>query len=293
MKRFEITVPSVNSIHYTKNITAVVMIPDTVTGKTSFALFTHGWGGNRFQHIDKMEATCESENRICVSAEYRMSGYDFDPVTGWGAYIPYDAGFMQLFDVLNCLRYVYQLYPSCDRSRTVHYGGSQGGWMALLSAIYAPKTFAAIYASSPLTRLTVQEIGWAGRSFEDRELACRNVLEHAELINTPLFLEHGTGDTTVPHYEHTEKLVARLAFLGKTHKVIYYPDGGHDLQPTISKLEAFEKMRNDFFSTPALTDTDDFTAGRVVKIPCGDWELTVDWSKPAESIELFYWAKIR
>jgi dipeptidyl aminopeptidase/acylaminoacyl peptidase len=240
-----------------------------------------------------MEATCESENRICVSAEYRMSGYDFDPVTGWGAYIPYDAGFMQLFDVLNCLRYVYQLYPSCDRSRTVHYGGSQGGWMALLSAIYAPKTFAAIYASSPLTRLTVQEIGWAGRSFEDRELACRNVLEHAELINTQLFLEHGTGDTTVPHYEHTEKLVARLAFLGKTHKVIYYPDGGHDLQPTISKLEAFEKMRNDFFSTPALTDTDDFTAGRVVKIPCGDWELTVDWSKPGESLELFHWAKIR
>jgi len=51
-------------------------------------------------------------------------------------------------------------------------------------------------------------------------------------------------------------------------------------------------MLSGFFSTPALSVTDDFTAGRVVKIPCGDWELVVDWSKPGESLELFHWEKL-
>ncbi|MBQ9786566.1 MAG: DUF2920 family protein [Lentisphaeria bacterium] len=292
MKHFELTVPSVNSIHYAKNITCAVFLPENITATTSFALFTHGWGGNRFQHRDKIEAVCEAENRICLGVEFRMSGYDFDPVTGQGAYTPYDASFMQVFDVLNCLRHVYKLYPQVDRRRTVHYGGSQGGWIALISAIFAPRSFAAVYASSPVVHLTDEIISWAERDFSEKELLVRDVLYHADKLQTPIFLEHGTGDTTVPHHQHTAELEKLLKKFGKKHKVVYYENGGHDLLPAITKIEAFQKMRREFFDSEPLSCDDDFTACRQVKIVCGKWKLIIDWGAAEENSKLFRWEKL-
>ena len=289
MKSFEICIDSVNNEYYAKKITSLVMTPDCVSENTSFLLFSHGWGGNRFQHRDKMEQICESYNRIAVCVEYRQSGYDFDSTTGAGSYLPYDASFLQVFDVLNSLRQVYELYPQCDRSRTVHYGGSQGGSLALLSAIFAPRTFAAIYASSPVVRLTEEIQTWAGRTFDPYELNVRDVLCHAEMIRCPVWLEHGTNDTTVPHFQHTMLLEKRLQELGKKHNVVYYEGGDHSLQPTITKINAFNRLIGDVLAADALSEADDFTAKRTVTVPCGDRTLQIDWGKDAASMELFRW----
>lgn len=291
MRSFEITIESVNSIHYSKKITSLLIVPDVITEQTAFALFSHGWGGNRFQHRDKMEAVCESMNRITVCVEYRQSGFDFDPVNGCGAYLPYDANFMQLFDALNSLRSVYELYPQCDRSRTVHYGGSQGGGLALLSAIFAPQTFAAVYASSPVVQLTPDIQAWTGRTFAPHELSVRSVPEHVDMIRCPLYLEHGTADTTVPHDQHTLLLEQRLHGSGKECTVKYYENGDHSLQPVITKLEAFKQLQAVVFNAPALSAVDDFTAGRKISIPCGEYDLIIDWSQKTSSIDLFVWQK--
>jgi hypothetical protein len=40
-------------------------------------LFTHGWGGNRFQHEDKMQGAVDAFDLVCVSVEFRQSGYAF------------------------------------------------------------------------------------------------------------------------------------------------------------------------------------------------------------------------
>lgn len=291
MKKFEITIDSINSIHYSKKITSVVMVPDAINAQTAFALFSHGWGGNRFQHLDKMEAVCESMNRIALCVEYRQSGFDFDPVAGCGAYVPYDANFLQLFDVLNSLRALYELYPQCDRRRTIHYGGSQGGGLALLSAVFAPQTFAAVYASSPVVQLTPEIQAWAGRTFAPHELSVRSVLAHADMIRCPLYLEHGTADTTVPHDQHTLLLEKRMQELGKDHFVTYYENGDHALQPVVAKIDAFNRLKEAVFNAPALVDCDDFTANRKVIIPCGEYNLIIDWKQKASSMDLFIWEK--
>ncbi|MDD3928019.1 MAG: hypothetical protein PHT33_15355 [bacterium] len=117
MKRYEISFASVNSESYPKTITVLTVEPDCLNSDTGVMLFTHGWGGNRFQHLDKMEYTADKFNLVCISAEYRQSGYDFDAISGLGSYRPYDASFYQVFDVLNSLRELLLLKPGINRKR--------------------------------------------------------------------------------------------------------------------------------------------------------------------------------
>ena len=289
MQTYEIVYPCVNTENYVKRITALVIEPDKVTSDTGSMLFTHGWGANRFQHRDIMKYACEKYNIVCISVEYRMSGYDFDSTTGVGAYLPYDASFFQTFDVVAGLRKVLEIRSMINRGRLFHYGGSQGGGIALLTSIFAPNTFAFVYASCPVTKFTEQIRERTGRFFADYEISVRDVIAHADLINCPLFLEHGTGDTTLAHTEHTAVLQQRLAELNKTHKVIYYEGGGHNLEPATTKLEAFKAMADEPFRTLKNLNQDDFTAGSIVTIDCGSKSFKIDWSKLSDSVELFSW----
>lgn len=286
MKTREITFNSVNSEAYSKEITALVIEPDEIGPKTGAMLFTHGWGGNRFQQQDKMEWTAERFDLMCISVEYRQSGYDFDHSTGQGAYRPYDASFYQVFDVLNGLRAILDNNPSLNRSRLFHYGGSQGGQIALLSTIFAPRTFAFVCASCPMTHIDATKYVSAGRTFTPFELSIRNVIEHADMIRCPVFLDHGTADSNVPCNLHTRVLAERLEELGKNVSVIYYPGGEHDLSPTTTKLKAFQVMASEPMTTCTNDDEDDFLAKRIVEISCGEQTMRINWSKSIDDVNL-------
>lgn len=288
MRKYEFVFNSVNSEKYPKPITVLVIEPDNINKDTGAMLFTHGWGGNRFQHQDKMEYTVDKYNLLCISAEYRQSGFDFDPLKGHGAYLPYDASFYQVFDALNALREVIKLYPEIARKRVYHYGDSQGGHIALLSSIFAPNTFAFVYASSSLIELDTDIKKWTGRTFQDYELDIRNVASHADMIKCPLILEHGTADEQVD-CKHAIKLEARLADLGKEFNMHYYEGGGHDLMPTISKFDAFKNHADNFMKKSLNSLADDFIAGNTIHINCGAKTLVIDWSQKQESTDLFIW----
>ena len=289
MKRFEFTFESVNSDNYTKPITVLVIEPDNITPSTGVMLFTHGWGGNRFQHEDKMLHAADAFDLVCISVEYRQSGYDFNPVTGLGAYRPYDASFYQVFDVLNALRSVLHVRPDLNRNRLFHYGGSQGGHIALLTSLYAPKTFAFIYASSPLTHLDEDIRLWTGRSFTPDELSIRSVPDHANQIDTPVHVEYGDADLTVNCDRHSRSLQKQLEELGKPNSFILYPGGGHDLMPTTNKLDAFKENVSELMRTRTRENPDDFLDQSVVSIPTPNNKLIIDWSQPTTSLQLFKW----
>ena len=59
MRKFELTFDTLNSTDYAKQIPVFVLVPDDMNSETGAMLFTHGWGGNRFQHQDKMEWAVE------------------------------------------------------------------------------------------------------------------------------------------------------------------------------------------------------------------------------------------
>jgi len=109
VRTFEVTFPNLNTEFYSKCIAALIVAPDKISFSKGAMLFTHGWGGNRFQHQDKMDYTADKFDLICISTEYRQSGYDFDPIRGAGSYVPYDASFYQVVDCLSALRYVLDM----------------------------------------------------------------------------------------------------------------------------------------------------------------------------------------
>ncbi|MFA5865516.1 MAG: prolyl oligopeptidase family serine peptidase [Phycisphaerae bacterium] len=289
MKRYEITFQTTNSILNSKSITSLVLEPDSVGLGTGIMVFTHGWGSNRYQNLEKMEFTCERFNLICLSVEYRQSGYDFDPMTGMGADTPYDASFYQVFDVLNVLRSVLALHPEIDRHRLFHHGLSQGGHIALLSSVFAPNTFRFVYASCPITHLSPKIMQWVGRELSDNERSIRNVIDQAMYLQCPVFIDHGTADTTVPHDEHVLPLVKKLEGLGNTPTVRYYEGGNHTFGPTTTRLKAFQEMMIKAMETPARPGLDDFVTSRRLKIPCKSRTLIIDWSEPVESSNVIAW----
>ncbi|MHB9033186.1 MAG: alpha/beta hydrolase family protein [Anaerolineae bacterium] len=289
MRQYEITYATLNSEYYTKQITALVIEPDVVNADTGLMLFSHGWSGNRFQHQDKMQFTADAFNLVCMSVEFRQSGYDYDPVRGLGSMAPYDVSFFQLFDVLNGLRCLLALKPALNRRRLFHYGGSQGGHLALLSAIYAPHTFAFVYAASPMTHLPEDMLAETGRSFAPYELAARDAALHAENICCPVYLEHGTSDTVVDCDAHTRALESKLRSLGKPVHADYYKGGGHGLEPIITRLETFKRVAPDAMRTLVTHEPDDFVRGSIIELACADRILRVDWSQPATSMNLFSW----
>jgi predicted esterase len=252
-------------------------------------LFSHGWSGNRFQHQDKMEFAVDTFNLVCLCVEFRQSGFDYDPVKGLGSMAPYDLSFFQLIDVLNGLRQILALKPMVNRQRLFHYGGSQGGHLALLSAIYAPNTFAFVYAASPMTHVAQDMIAETGRSFAAYELAARDVFEHADAIRCPVFIEHGTADDVVRCDEHTRALEMKLKALGKSVHVDYYEGGGHALEPITTRLETFKKVAPEPLRTLHLVEPDDFARGSVIELLCADRTLRIDWSKPLTSTGLISW----
>ena len=288
MKTFELIFNSVNSEAYSKPITVLVIQPNVINDNTGVMLFTHGWGGNRFQHQDKMEYTADEFNLVCISVEFRQSGYDFNSVTGLGAYLPYDASFYQVFDVLNGMRFILSTMPQLNKKRLFHYGGSQGGCIAVMGAIFAPDTFAFVYASCAISFFDKTHQKWAGREFLDYEINIRSSLNHARMIKCPIFMEHGTADETVPHI-HTQKLEKKLQKFKKNVTVKYYEGGAHSLEPAITKLEAFKAMAPEPMRQMINNCDDDFSVGRKIEISCGKKVLAIDWSKPTDSIDLFEW----
>lgn len=289
MKSLELSFASVNSANYSKTVTVNILIPDSLNSDTGAMLFTHGWGGNRFQHLDKMEYSCDKYNMLCLATEYRMSGFDFDLINGRGSYRPYDASFLQVFDVLNSLREALQLFPQIDRHKIFHYGGSQGGQIAFLSTIFAPNTFAAVYSSSGMTWLSPNLRVQCGREFTDYELSVRSVIEHAANIKCPIFMEHGDADETVYYEEHAVALQNKLKEEEKIYTMKLYPGGSHSLQPTITKMDAFEYMIPKVMKVEKNPRIDDFRQKSKVEINCAGRKLSIDWGEASDSMQLFTW----
>lgn len=288
MRRYEITCPCSNDTQYPYPVTALIIEPDEVNENTGVILCTHGWGNNRSWDETTLQYLTEF-NLAAISVEYRGSGMDYSQSLRIGFVRPYDASFHQLTDVLNMLRHYLALRTNLNRSRLFHYGVSQGGHMALLSAIYAPHTFAAVFAACPLTFMEPKQEEWAGRIFHPHEASARSVIEHADRIQCPVFLSHGTADDVVRWESHTKVLTERLQQLGKQVATRYVEGGDHGYAPTTTRLAILKELAPTPLSTLTTTGPDDFARKSVISLRCQGKTLTIDWSRPPEDAAVLAW----
>ena len=159
----------------------------------------------------------------------------------------------------------------------------------MLSSVFAPGTFAFVFATSPLVNLELPDWADLGRELAPHERSARDVIEHAERIMCPVYLEHGTADEVVPCEGHTVALARRLESLGKDVSWRLWEGGGHGLAPVTDRMSTFKAEAPGRMMRLERSGEDDFSAGRVVEIPCADRTLRIDWSKPGGSCELVKW----
>ena len=285
MKEYEITFKSCNSANYPKRITAYIVEPGKIDKNTGMMHFAHGWGGNRYQYQEMQREFANRYNLICVATEYRQSGYDFDAITGRGACLPYDFSHLQVIDCLNTLRKTLEIYPRVNKKRIISFGGSQGGHISMLMAIFAPNTFCLAISGSAISHIDSKWRLRAGRNFSEDELAVRNVVKMASLIQCPVVLMHGTRDENVSE-NHTHLLEEALLSAKKRVRVKYYKGAGHMLEPVTNRQKATIELANDLLKNALNNKRIDFKAKSKIVIHCPTKNFVIDWSKRTDAYDL-------
>src|SRR5579871_3679691 len=174
---------------------------------------------------------------LCIQVNYRGStGYGKAFVSAgdreWGAKM-HD-------DLLDAVGYVVA-QGWADPDRIAIYGGSYGGYAALVGAAFTPDVFCcAVDIVGPSNLKTLLETippYWAplaaqlykrvGNPETDTEfLWSRSPLSRARDIRIPLLIAQGANDPRVRQAE-SEQIVAALAEAGIEHEYLLFPDEGH------------------------------------------------------------------
>ena len=128
-----------------------------------------------------------------------------------------------------------------DPKRVAIYGGSYGGYAALVGAAFTPEVYCcAVDIVGPSSLKTLIETippYWAplraqfnrrvGNPDTDEEfLWSRSPLSRADQISIPLLIAQGANDPRVKQSE-SEQIVAAMQAAGIEHEYMLFPDEGH------------------------------------------------------------------
>ncbi|MGH3187355.1 MAG: prolyl oligopeptidase family serine peptidase [Streptosporangiaceae bacterium] len=186
---------------------------------------------------------------MCVQVNYRGStGYGKAFVSAgdreWGAKM-HD-------DLLDAVDHVVQ-QGWADKDRVTIYGGSYGGYAALVGAAFTPDMFrCAVDIVGPSNLQTLLETVppyWqpmiaqlykrVGNPETDKEfLWSRSPLSRARDIRIPLLIAQGANDPRVKQAE-SEQIVAALADAGIDYEYMLFPDEGHGFAKPENRLKFY------------------------------------------------------
>jgi dienelactone hydrolase len=186
---------------------------------------------------------------LCVQVNYRGStGYGKDFVNAgdreWGAKM-HD-------DLIDAVDYIAG-QGWADRDRVAIYGGSYGGYAALVGAAFTPDVFrCAVDIVGPSNLKTLLETippYWApmiaqlykrvgNPETEADFLWSRSPLSRARDIRIPLLIAQGANDPRVKQAE-SEQIVAALDEAGIDHEYMLFPDEGHGFAKPENRLKFY------------------------------------------------------
>jgi dipeptidyl aminopeptidase/acylaminoacyl peptidase len=186
---------------------------------------------------------------LCVQVNYRGStgyGKSFTAAGDreWGAKM-HD-------DLIDAVNYIVDR-GWADRDRVAIYGGSYGGYAALVGAAFTPDVFCcAVDIVGPSNLKTLLETippYWApmiaqlyrrvGNPETDEEfLWSRSPLSRARDIRVPLLIAQGANDPRVKQAE-SEQIVAALKDAGIDYEYLLFPDEGHGFAKPENRIKFY------------------------------------------------------
>ncbi len=186
---------------------------------------------------------------LCVQVNYRGS-------TGYGkAFVAAgdrEWGGKMHDDLVDAVDYIVD-QGWADRSKVAIYGGSYGGYAALVGAAFTPDVFCcAVDIVGPSNLKTLLETippYWApmiaqlyrrvGNPETDTEfLWSRSPLSRAHDIRIPLLIAQGANDPRVKQAE-SEQIVAALTEAGIDHEYMLFPDEGHGFAKPENRIKFY------------------------------------------------------
>jgi dipeptidyl aminopeptidase/acylaminoacyl peptidase len=186
---------------------------------------------------------------LCVQVNYRGS-------TGYGkAFVAAgdrEWGGKMHDDLVDAVDYI-AAQGWADRSKVAIYGGSYGGYAALVGAAFTPDVFCcAVDIVGPSNLKTLLETippYWApmiaqlyrrvGNPETDTEfLWSRSPLSRAHDIRIPLLIAQGANDPRVKQAE-SEQIVAALTEAGIDHEYMLFPDEGHGFAKPENRIKFY------------------------------------------------------
>lgn len=192
-------------------------------GPRPVVMFVHGAGYTQNTHQrypyyyreQMFHNLLTARGYVVLDMDFRASeGYGRD----WRTAIYRQMGHPELEDLLDGLDWLEDNYP-IDPQRAGVYGGSYGGFMALMAMFRAPGEFAAGAALRPVTDWVAYNHGYTSNILNTPELdpeAYRksSPIEHAEGLQGRLLIAHGMLDDNV-FYQDSVRLAQRLIELRK------------------------------------------------------------------------------
>jgi dipeptidyl aminopeptidase/acylaminoacyl peptidase len=201
-----------------------------------------GWG------LDAEAQWLANRGYLCVHVNFRGSaGYGKEFLNAgnreWGAKMHDD-----LLDAIDHL--VAQGFV--DRDRVAIYGGSYGGYAALIGATFTPDVFkCAISMVGPSNLNTLIEsfpeywkpmiVLWHKRVGKDTDfLWSRSPLSKVDDIKIPILIAQGENDPRVKRAE-SEQIVAAMKERGIDHEYVIYEDEGHGFVKPENRVDFYHR----------------------------------------------------
>ena len=178
-----------------------------------------------------------------LDVDYRGSaGYGRD----WRTAIYGHMGGRDLRDYVDAARWLVE-HEKCGEDRLGIYGGSYGGFMALMGLFTSPGTFAAGAALRPVTDWAHYNDGYTSNILDDplespEHYRKSSPIWHAEGLRDHLLICHGVLDGNV-HAQGVFRLQQRLIELRKENwEVAYYPLEGHGFTDAASWYDEYRRI---------------------------------------------------
>ena len=142
----------------------------------------------------------------------------------WERAVHKDLITIPLADQADALRALAARYPELDLDRVGIYGWSFGGYVSAMAVLLRGDLFRAAVAGAPVTDWALYDTFYTERYMQTPQanpegyLATR-AMTHADKLERPLLLVHGTTDDNV-HFAHTMALAEALFRAGKPFELL-------------------------------------------------------------------------
>lgn len=201
----------------------------------------HGWSGYFREFM--FHSLLTQEGFVVIDVDYRASaGYGRD----WRTAIYRQMGTPELEDYQDCLQWLVE-NANVDAARIGVYGGSYGGFLALMALFQRPEMFACGAALRPVTDWAHYNHGYTSNILNTPEVDPEafersSPIEFAEGLEKPLLICHGMLDDNVIAKDSI-RLAQRLIELEKEDwEMALYPIEPHGFREPSSWLDEYRRI---------------------------------------------------